>query len=261
MVVEPHVGGLDWQRQRRCDEKTAEVFFPERGGSSRAAKKVCHGNANLALGPIHPPCAVRAQCLRYAVGNHEEFGIWGGVGVRELRKLKSFLHLSDAELLAMTALPVVAVPVLAPLKSRARRRTMSSDGMKVCRLCEVPKVLDDFCRDKASPDGREARCKECRHKARVVRKARPQQLLATKVCGDCHLPKPLDEYERHDSGVRSYCKPCGVARRRAAWERLSAKARARRLAARRASKRRSKARRRVPMVVADLNIWASRRAS
>ena len=53
-----------------------EAFFPEKGGSTREAKRVCLS------------CEVRAECLEYALGNDERFGIWGGLSERERRKLK-----------------------------------------------------------------------------------------------------------------------------------------------------------------------------
>ena len=53
-----------------------EAFFPEKGGSTREAKKVCVG------------CEVRSECLEYALANDERFGIWGGLSERERRKLK-----------------------------------------------------------------------------------------------------------------------------------------------------------------------------
>jgi WhiB family redox-sensing transcriptional regulator len=59
-----------------CTQTDPELFFPEKGGSTREAKKVC---AN---------CTVRAECLSYALENDERFGIWGGLSERERRKLR-----------------------------------------------------------------------------------------------------------------------------------------------------------------------------
>ena len=59
-----------------CAQTDPEAFFPEKGGSTREAKKVCTG------------CEVRAECLEYALANDERFGIWGGLSERERRKLK-----------------------------------------------------------------------------------------------------------------------------------------------------------------------------
>jgi WhiB family redox-sensing transcriptional regulator len=84
MVVMPDVGAdvwadereLSWQERSLCAQTDPEAFFPEKGGSTREAKKVCVG------------CEVRQQCLEYALANDERFGIWGGLSERERRKLK-----------------------------------------------------------------------------------------------------------------------------------------------------------------------------
>jgi WhiB family redox-sensing transcriptional regulator len=67
---------LGWQDRALCAQTDPEAFFPEKGGSTREAKKVCSG------------CEVRAECLDYALANDERFGIWGGLSERERRKLK-----------------------------------------------------------------------------------------------------------------------------------------------------------------------------
>jgi WhiB family transcriptional regulator, redox-sensing transcriptional regulator len=67
---------VEWQGQARCVEVDPEIFFPERGGSSKAARAVC------------AQCTVRDKCLDYALNNKEQFGIWGGTSERERRKLR-----------------------------------------------------------------------------------------------------------------------------------------------------------------------------
>jgi WhiB family redox-sensing transcriptional regulator len=67
---------LSWQADALCSQTDPEAFFPEKGGSTRDAKKICSG------------CDVKAQCLEYALANDERFGIWGGLSERERRKLK-----------------------------------------------------------------------------------------------------------------------------------------------------------------------------
>ena len=68
--------GLDWQDQALCAQTDPEAFFPEKGGSTREAKRVCAS------------CEVRAECLEYALSNDERFGIWGGLSERERRRVK-----------------------------------------------------------------------------------------------------------------------------------------------------------------------------
>ena len=65
-----------WQERALCAQTDPEAFFPEKGGSTREAKKVCLG------------CDVRSECLEYALAHDERFGIWGGLSERERRKLK-----------------------------------------------------------------------------------------------------------------------------------------------------------------------------
>ena len=67
---------LSWQTDSLCAQTDPEAFFPEKGGSTRDAKKICTS------------CEVRNQCLEYALANDERFGIWGGLSERERRKLR-----------------------------------------------------------------------------------------------------------------------------------------------------------------------------
>lgn len=74
-------GGLvdetfSWQIDALCAQTDPEAFFPEKGGSTRDAKKICDS------------CDVRAQCLEFALEHDERFGIWGGLSERERRKLR-----------------------------------------------------------------------------------------------------------------------------------------------------------------------------
>lgn len=67
---------LAWQADALCAQTDPEAFFPEKGGSTREAKRICDG------------CEVRSECLDYALQNDERFGIWGGLSERERRKLR-----------------------------------------------------------------------------------------------------------------------------------------------------------------------------
>ncbi len=71
---EPHE--QEWQERALCAQTDPEAFFPEKGGSTREAKRICAG------------CEVRAECLEYALAFDERFGIWGGLSERERRRLK-----------------------------------------------------------------------------------------------------------------------------------------------------------------------------
>ncbi len=65
-----------WQEQANCLGVDPDLFFPERGASTKEAKAVCRG------------CEVRAECLEYALSHGEKFGIWGGLSERERRRVR-----------------------------------------------------------------------------------------------------------------------------------------------------------------------------
>jgi len=65
-----------WTARALCAQTAPEAFFPEKGGSTREAKRICLG------------CEVKDECLEYALARDERFGIWGGLSERERRKLK-----------------------------------------------------------------------------------------------------------------------------------------------------------------------------
>ncbi len=71
-----NIESLPWASQARCLQAEPDTFFPEKGGSTREAKRICTS------------CDVRDLCLEYALANDERFGIWGGLSERERRKLK-----------------------------------------------------------------------------------------------------------------------------------------------------------------------------
>jgi len=83
-VLEPFVlvqGQVDddeegWQERALCAQTDPEAFFPEKGGSTREAKRICSG------------CEVKPECLDYALAHDERFGIWGGLSERERRRLR-----------------------------------------------------------------------------------------------------------------------------------------------------------------------------
>ncbi len=67
---------LSWQGQSNCVGVDPDIFFPERGASTKEAKSICAA------------CSVREHCLEYALVNGEKFGIWGGTSERERRRLR-----------------------------------------------------------------------------------------------------------------------------------------------------------------------------
>lgn len=67
---------LEWQNDALCAQTDPELFFPDKGGSTRPAKNICDA------------CEVKDDCLAYAVKNDEKSGIWGGLSSRELNRYK-----------------------------------------------------------------------------------------------------------------------------------------------------------------------------
>lgn len=74
--TEPEDADDLWQERALCAQTDPEAFFPEKGGSTREAKRICMG------------CEVRDECLDYALAHDERFGIWGGLSERERRRIK-----------------------------------------------------------------------------------------------------------------------------------------------------------------------------
>ena len=74
-----------WKDLSNCLGVDPDLFFPERGASTREAKEVCRG------------CEVRIDCLEYALQNGEKFGIWGGMSERERLRIRRQRALIRAE--------------------------------------------------------------------------------------------------------------------------------------------------------------------
>ncbi len=71
----------EWSLQAQCLDADPEAFFPERGGNTRDAKRVC------------AKCPVARECLAYALANEVRFGIWGGLSERERRMKRRELQI------------------------------------------------------------------------------------------------------------------------------------------------------------------------
>ncbi|MBA2336901.1 MAG: WhiB family transcriptional regulator [Acidimicrobiia bacterium] len=67
---------LVWQDLANCRGADPDLFFPERGASTRTAKSICR------------QCSVRTECLEFAITSSEKFGIWGGLSERERRRIR-----------------------------------------------------------------------------------------------------------------------------------------------------------------------------
>jgi len=69
-----------WADRALCAETDPELFYPEKGGSTKEAKRVCRS------------CEVRAECLAWALENSELEGIWGGLSPMERRGIRRQLR-------------------------------------------------------------------------------------------------------------------------------------------------------------------------
>jgi WhiB family redox-sensing transcriptional regulator len=76
-ATEAQAGDLSWMAQASCIGADPDLFFPDRGDSTREAKAVCRG------------CPVRQECLDYALTTQQKFGVWGGASERERRGMRA----------------------------------------------------------------------------------------------------------------------------------------------------------------------------
>jgi WhiB family transcriptional regulator, redox-sensing transcriptional regulator len=85
-VARPGKGNVDllalfadpepWMAEGICAQADPDAWFPEKGGSTVSAKRICMG------------CPVRDECLQYALDHNERHGVWGATSERERQKLK-----------------------------------------------------------------------------------------------------------------------------------------------------------------------------
>lgn len=67
---------IEWMANAACAGVDPDLFFPERGDSTREAKALCRR------------CDAQSDCLDYALTQGERFGIWGGTSERERRRMR-----------------------------------------------------------------------------------------------------------------------------------------------------------------------------
>ena len=64
-----------WVSYAACRDAEPDVFFPGIEGDTSRAVTICGS------------CAVREQCLDYALSARERYGVWGGTTERERRRM------------------------------------------------------------------------------------------------------------------------------------------------------------------------------
>lgn len=66
-----------WTNQAACQGSDPDLWFPERGASTREALTTCRA------------CPVRAECLAYALRWKIDWGVWGGTTVHQRTIIRS----------------------------------------------------------------------------------------------------------------------------------------------------------------------------
>lgn len=74
---------IDWQLRAACRGPQAAVFFPPSRPERREEKR----QRELRAKAICQTCAVKFECLDYALGIREQHGIWGGLSETERREM------------------------------------------------------------------------------------------------------------------------------------------------------------------------------
>ena len=74
----------DWREQAACKGIDPEFFFSS-DASDDAPSKQERAEREGAAKAVCARCAVRAECLDYAVTAGERYGIWGGLNPQERR--------------------------------------------------------------------------------------------------------------------------------------------------------------------------------
>lgn len=65
-----------WEDDAACRQSDPDLWTSENAQKQSDAKKICKTQ-----------CDVREQCLAYAIETREVFGIWGGLGYSQRRRL------------------------------------------------------------------------------------------------------------------------------------------------------------------------------
>lgn len=65
----------NWRAEALCAQTDPEAFFPDKGGSTGDAKRICL------------MCDVMQQCREVALADPTLRGVWGGLSEKERRKI------------------------------------------------------------------------------------------------------------------------------------------------------------------------------
>ena len=178
MLIQLEVDSTDrrWQERANCLGVDPDLFFPERGASTKEAKSVCGG------------CEVQPECLEYALRHGEKFGIWGGMSERERRRIRR-----QRALAAPRHRQRLTQPSASPGNARARGR----DGPRSSTSSSMPGPRPELAEHRSSsargtsptsstaatsaPRLRRARCTR-RHAASMPVRSRSTRFIDTCAC-------------------------------------------------------------------------------
>lgn len=79
-------GESEWMQDAACREVGPDIFF-----GSRLERKFEREKREAIARTFCGSCAVRQQCLDFAIVNKEENGVWGGLNEGELKQLRKSL--------------------------------------------------------------------------------------------------------------------------------------------------------------------------
>jgi hypothetical protein len=187
----------EWMSQGPCAQADPEAWFPERGGSTKEAKRVCWTS-----------CPVREECLQFALDRDERFGIYGGYSERERRRIKRGETVKP--FIKPAPKSVDCKQCAEPFTPKHHSQTFCSRGcaraneagrvaarkrkLRACLQCghEFESSYSTYC------------SKECRVQARL---SKPPEVLGTSVCDWCgedyepvhHLQRYCSEEHQHES--------------------------------------------------------------
>ena len=70
-----------WRRSSLCRDTDPELFFPV-GTTGQALRQIDEAK------DVCSECAVRTECLQFALETNQDSGIWGGTSEEERRKIR-----------------------------------------------------------------------------------------------------------------------------------------------------------------------------
>jgi WhiB family transcriptional regulator, redox-sensing transcriptional regulator len=77
----PRIADPTWREDAACLQSAAVLFFGVDDTESQAERRIREERAKS----VCSTCCVRQECLEYALGTKEPYGIWGGLTELERR--------------------------------------------------------------------------------------------------------------------------------------------------------------------------------